>query len=138
MSVRPDPAVSKAPSLSGSEGELVSVSISVEPRLLESLLDALAEVHFPVNPQIYHEATVAFAYPDGREIAQPTTIIEFPAYLGQLQGVRELLAKRGFDPASIWATNLLDDIHSNFEVEPAPPGAPYTAVIRRRHPARPS
>ena len=40
--------------LSGSEGELVSVSISVDPRDLEGLLEALAHISFPINPQIFH------------------------------------------------------------------------------------
>ena len=40
--------------LCGSEGELVAVSISVSPRDLEALLEGLAHVDFPINPQIYH------------------------------------------------------------------------------------
>jgi len=43
-----------ASALRGSEGELVSVSISVDPRDLEALLDELAHIGFPINPQIYH------------------------------------------------------------------------------------
>ena len=41
-------------SLSGSEGELVAVSVSVSPHDLEALLEGLACVDFPINPQIYH------------------------------------------------------------------------------------
>jgi len=43
-----------ASALGGSEGELISVSISVDPRDLEALLESLAQVDFPINPQIYH------------------------------------------------------------------------------------
>ncbi len=53
MTVLPTDAGAEA-SLFGREGELVSVRITVEPRLLEDLLDALAVLDFPVNPQLYH------------------------------------------------------------------------------------
>jgi len=36
-----------APSLLGREGELVSVRISVEPKVLEDVLEALAGLDFP-------------------------------------------------------------------------------------------
>ena len=49
------------PSLSTAEGALVSVSIHAEPHCLESLLEALAQVSFPINPQIYHDAHTAGA-----------------------------------------------------------------------------
>ena len=48
------------PALSGSEGTLVSVSICVDPRHLEPLLEALAQVSFPINPQIYHDAALVY------------------------------------------------------------------------------
>ncbi|HYZ86494.1 MAG TPA: hypothetical protein VE621_18915 [Bryobacteraceae bacterium] len=59
--------------LSGPEGELLSVRVSVAPRLLEDLLECLAGLPFPVNPQLYHGVP---------------TVVEFPAYskqLGQVQ-----------------------------------------------------
>jgi len=51
MSVWPK-ILQESPSLSTAEGALVSVSIHVEPHRLESLLEALALVSFPINPQI--------------------------------------------------------------------------------------
>jgi len=42
------------PGLFGLEGELVSLRIRVEPKHLEDLLEALALLDFPVNPQLYH------------------------------------------------------------------------------------
>jgi hypothetical protein len=57
--------------LLGAEGALVSVSISVEPPRLEALLDALAHLDFPINPQIYHDAG---------PVANPAAMVEFPAY----------------------------------------------------------
>jgi len=50
--------------IGGSEGELVAVSITVNPRDLEALLEALASVDFPINPQICH--------------AESETMVEFP------------------------------------------------------------
>jgi hypothetical protein len=76
-----------APALFGADGELVSLRIAVEPRLLEDLLDALARLNFPVNPQLYHRP------------AQVT--VEFPAYAAQVDQVRETLRQQGFSPASL-------------------------------------
>jgi|YelNatPaOPRAMG01_1025707.scaffolds.fasta_scaffold277325_2 hypothetical protein len=134
MSVWPESSVSRSGTLTGAEGELVSASIAVEPQSLERLLETLAEVSFPINPQIYHNATVAYRYPDGREDTEPVTIVEFPAYSGQLDEVRSLLVRQGFDPDSLWVRNLLEEIHSSFDAEPAPPGVAFTMIVRRKHP----
>lgn len=133
MSIWPETSPPHGACLSGAEGELVSVTISVEPQALERLLEALAETRFPINPDIYHTACVARVYPDGHEEVEPTTIVEFPAYSGRLREVRELLQQRGFDPAIVWAHNMLDEIHSGFCAQPAPPGAPYKMTVRRKH-----
>lgn len=92
MSVRPE-------SLETNEGELVSLSITVEPSTLESLLEALAGVCFPINPQIYHGGAA--------------TLVEFPAYAGRVDEVRSAIAAYGFDPASIGVTGMLDEIQSS-------------------------
>src|SRR6202142_3038425 len=76
------------PSPSTAEGALVSISIHVEPPCLESLLEALALVSFPINPQIYHDAALVFRYADGREETESITLVEFPAYEGRLDEVR--------------------------------------------------
>ena len=78
--------------LSGQEGELVSVSVEVDPRALESLLEVLAQVTFPINPQIYHG---------------PVTIVEFPAYETRLEEVRRTLAHAGFDPNRLRCVSML-------------------------------
>jgi hypothetical protein len=68
--------------LFGREGELISLSITTDPKLLEDLLDALASLDFPVNPQLYH---------------RPTHVaVEFPAYSSQVDLVRDTLARQGF------------------------------------------
>jgi hypothetical protein len=132
MNVWPEIHGSGHPSLVGNEGELESVSIAVDPRLLEQLLDALAGLPFPVNPQIYHDASVS----------EPATIVEFPAYAARVAEIRDAVAARGFDPASVWAKNMLEQIHCEFEAGPAPPGAPYSKLLRYRqwlagqHPTR--
>ena len=132
MNVWPETRPGGGPSLVGSEGELVSISIAVEPRLLEQLLESLAELPFPVNAQIYHDALVARVYPDGRRETEPATIVEFPAYAARLADIRGALATKGFNPESAWAKNMLEQIHSECESGPAPPGAPYALLLRYR------
>jgi hypothetical protein len=75
------------PALFGREGELISLSIATEPRLLEELLEALASLDFPVNPQLYHRAA--------------KVLVEFPAYSRQIEQVRETLLREGFDAANL-------------------------------------
>jgi hypothetical protein len=122
------------PALSGSEGALVSVSISVDPRNLESLLEALSQVSFPINPQIYHDGAVVYVYADQRQESELATIVEFPAYAGQLNEVRLAVAAAGMTADRIRITGMLENIHSVYSPEPAPPGAAYisTYVVKRR------
>jgi hypothetical protein len=84
-----------ATSLSGSEGELVSVRIRIEPQLLEDLLDALAQAPFPINPEIFH--------------GWPTTV-EFPAYRSRLAELRRVLQGNGFSTSSVEVSRMLDAI----------------------------
>jgi hypothetical protein len=83
-----------APALFGQEGELVLLRIAVEPRLLEDLLEALARLDFPVNPQLYHRP------------AQVT--VEFPAYSARVEEVREALHRLGFSEASLEVASGLE------------------------------
>ncbi len=129
MSVWPPSAT---PSLAGDRGALVSVSIDVEARNLESVLDALAHVSFPVNPQIYHDAALIYIYPDGRQETQPVTLVEFPAYSGQLEELRQTLAAFGFDPARAQVTDMLSEIHAELRPEMPPAGAAYAVRYRRK------
>ena|SRR5579862_4788180 len=76
----------QGPALFGQEGELVSICVSIEPKLLEDLLEALAALEFPVNPQLYHQT------------AQVS--VEFPAYASQLENIRGVLARNGFDAST--------------------------------------
>jgi hypothetical protein len=119
--------------LSTTEGQLLSVSIRVEPSGLESLLEALARVSFPINPQIYHDAAVVYRYADDREETEATTLVEFPAYEGRLPEVREALESYGFDTSAILAVAMLDEIQSTIHPEPAPPGAEYVSRYRVKH-----
>ena len=82
-------------SLTGIEGELVLVRICVEARLLEELLEALAEAPFPLNPQIYHH---------------PQTVVEFPAYSSRVTEITRVITGRGFDEAQMRILNLLESI----------------------------
>lgn len=130
MSVRS--AVAPCPSLSGREGALVSVSIDVDPRFLEDLLEALAQVEFPVNPQIYHNAEMIYLQSNGREETVSTTLVEFPAYADRLDEVRNALAANGFDPESVYVTSMLAEIKAESTAEPAPEGASYVSRYRRK------
>jgi hypothetical protein len=94
-------AVSPAVPLAGVEGALVSVTVSVEAPRLEALLDALAHLGFPVNPQIYHDAG---------PVGGPATLVEFPAYENHLPEIRTLLESYGFAAASVHAAAMLDSI----------------------------
>jgi hypothetical protein len=129
MRVWPD-TLPTGPSLSSREGALVSVSIHVDPRRLESLLESLAQIGFPINPQIYHDAVMVYVYADRHEESETTTLVEFPAYADRVDEVRRALTANGFDPFAIQVTSMLDEIHSSSPSEPAPPGAPY--VSRQR------
>ncbi len=130
MSVWPDTLPPQAAPLAGSEGMLVSVSIDVDARYLESLLEALAQVSFPVNPEIYHEAAIIYRYADGQERAVDTTLVEFPAYASRLDEVRRALESYGFDPASLHVTGMMEEIHAEVPAEAGPTGAPYVASYR--------
>lgn len=70
--------------LATNEGELVLIRVSVEPRLLEDLLETLAELPFPINPQIYHEVRTT-----------QKTSVEFPAYGSWTGSIRSALATAG-------------------------------------------
>lgn len=120
------------PTLATSEGSLISVSVHVEPQYLESLLDALAQLDFPINPQIYHGASVTCVYADGSEESQPATMVEFPAYESRLPAIRDMLAAYGFPADAVHVAAMLEEIHSGLIVEPAPPGAPYVKKIYRK------
>ena len=132
MSVWPSTYETGTPALCGSEGELVSISVSVEPRDLEDLLEALATLDFPINPQIYHEASVIYVERDGRQRAEPATMVEFPAYARRVPKIRGVLETCGFTSDAICISPMLDQIHSAEHVEPAPPGASYSYRLLRK------
>jgi hypothetical protein len=84
-----------APLFSDLEGELVSVRIRVEPRLLEELLECLAQIDFPINPQIYH--------------GRPTEV-EFPAFASRLREIEGVLRSGGFGTGVVSVSPMLDAI----------------------------
>lgn len=115
-------------SLATSEGALVSISIHIHPRYLEVLLEALARIEFPINPQIYHDAEIVTIHPDGGEEIEATTLVEFPAYLGRLEEVHlGLLGLRayGFSSDAVHVTSMLDELRAKGPVvlEPVQPGS---------------
>jgi hypothetical protein len=86
------------PPLFGSEGELVSISICVDPHDLESLLDTLAQLDFPINPEICHD--------------EMQTVVDFPAYASRLEQVRKALLASGFDPNALRVAGMLEKIRA--------------------------
>ncbi len=80
-------------SLLGREGELVSVRISADPKVLEDLLEALAGLDFPVNPQLHHKPALV--------------TVEFPAWTARLDEVRAVLRKHGFNPGALEVSGVL-------------------------------
>jgi hypothetical protein len=132
MSVWPE-MLPVTPSLSTAEGALISVSIHVEPHCLESLLEALALVSFPINPQIYHDAALVYRFADGREESEAITMVEFPAYQARLADVRSAIQAYGFDAGCIQTVSMLEEIQSDLQSEPAPKGAAYVSRHRLKH-----
>ena len=104
--------VSPEPVLRGAAGELVSVRITVDPRLLEDLLDALAAISFPINPKIYHQAVVVGLSAEGRRESRAATMVEFPAYRNDLEQVRQSVAAAGLDASSVGVRSMLENIQS--------------------------
>jgi hypothetical protein len=114
-------SISPQPTLHGISGELVSVRIAVEPRSLEALLEALSEVPFPINPEIYHQAVVVCVTDGGRRESKPATLVEFPAYRDGLAEVQRALEGHGLDPGAIQVRSMLSEIQQG----PKRPDVPW-------------
>lgn len=126
-------SVSAGSPLNGPEGPLVSVSIDIDRRDLESLLETLANIGFPINPQIYHDACFIYWREDGSKHIETVTLVEFPAYAGQLDYLREALRAADFDPEKVAATGMLDALRSENLPELTPPGSLYRTRQRCRN-----
>ncbi len=100
------PTSDSVPGLRGADGILLAIRISVEPRLLERLLDALAEASFPINPEIRHAAP-------GKAGLRQLTSVEFPAYENRLEEIREALRHHDFDPAAAQVVSMLEEIQAS-------------------------
>jgi hypothetical protein len=105
----------------------------VEPHCLESLLEALALVSFPINPQIYHDAALVYRFADGREESESVTMVEFPAYEARLGEVRHSVQAYGFEPDCIHVIGMWEEIQSDLQEEPAPEGSAYVSRHRVKH-----
>ena len=99
--------VSETRSLAGEHGELLSVRYAVEPRLLEDALEALANAPFPINPQLRHPAPG-----DGSALKEWRTVIEFPAYAGQIEGVADTLRHYGLDAQALNISPMVEQLQS--------------------------
>ena len=121
--------------LSGREGELLAISVDVAARDLEDLLEALALLDFPVNPQIFHDAAVVYGFADGSESETSTTLVEFPAYGGRVQQIHDVLAACGFGDR-LHVNSMLEDMHAESFKESAPPGSAYQHRWLRKYARR--
>ncbi|MCZ2076196.1 MAG: hypothetical protein HUU41_17635 [Bryobacteraceae bacterium] len=98
--------------LSGASGRLISITIAVEPRLLENLLETLSQLSFPVNPQIYHQGSILSTHPEGDREAKATTLVEFPAYERDLAEVESVMEAYGFSRDSVYVRDMLEELHA--------------------------
>ena len=67
--------------------DLVSVTLSIPPREIERLLDALSSLPYSINPSLRYE--------------EWQTHIEFPAWRAWLDDLHGLIAQGGFDTARL-------------------------------------
>ncbi|HYO83666.1 MAG TPA: hypothetical protein VES20_19850 [Bryobacteraceae bacterium] len=84
--------------LSSSEGALISVRVAVDPRRLEDLLECLAALPFPVNPEIFHGLP---------------TLVEFPAWQDWLPVVKRALSASGFPLQSVSTRSMLETLSAS-------------------------
>lgn len=85
--------------LAGREGELIIIRITVEPRLLERLLESLAETSYHINPQVFPNLA------DGARV-------EFPAYENWVAPISASLRRNGLEPLEFEATRMITSLAS--------------------------
>jgi len=90
MSVWSDVVPSHTSPLLGPDGVLVVVRIRCEANRLEDLLEALAELPHPLNPQIRHH-----------QGGGPETIVEVPAYGAWIEEMSAALTGAGFPTGAL-------------------------------------
>lgn len=82
-----------SPALRGADGDLVDVKVTIPSRSLEDLLDTLARLDFPINPEIRH------GFPD--------TLVEFPAYDTHVGAIEQVVRATGILGVRIELANML-------------------------------
>lgn len=130
------PVFATGHSLSSDEGVLVSIAIRVESRRLEALLEALAQVAFPINPQIYHEAEIEFPDPDGFPTSEITTLVEFPAYVARIEDVFRTLELNDFGRRDVLVTSMLHQLRELNRPQRAQAEAEWTVRSRQSSASR--
>lgn len=93
--------LSETRSLAGEHGELCWVRYAVEPRLLEDALEALANAPFPLNPELRHPLPGEGTW---------RTVIEFPAYAGQIDDVSSTLRHYGLDAQALTVSPMVEQL----------------------------
>ena len=87
-----------SPVLAGPEGELLLVRIRIPAAQLERLLDSLAVMPFPINPELQH--------------GYPLSTVEFPAYASRAIEVRRLLDSAGLRGVDLAMSPMLAELRA--------------------------
>jgi len=90
VSVNP---VCVTPVLAGRDGELLLVRLRIPAPQLENVLDSLATLPFPINPELHH--------------GFPESTIEFPAYALRTADIRTALNAAGLSGIHVEVAPML-------------------------------
>jgi|SRR5271157_1119046 len=80
--------------LFGADGELVLLRAAIDPRFLEELLDVLAQLDFPVNPELIHRPG--------------QVVVEFPAYQQHVEEACQTLRDSGLEGLALQVCGALE------------------------------
>jgi hypothetical protein len=83
-------------------GELLAAEIQIPSRLLEEILEVLASAPFPINPELEHSTS-------------PLSIVRFPLYEAELEGLRDILATHGFAPSLLKVSSMTRQLVADYE-----------------------
>ncbi len=82
-----------SPLFAGPEGELLLVRLQVPAVNLETVLDSLALLPFPINPELRH--------------GYPESVVEFPAYATRTEEIRCVLDASGLTGVRVSVSPLM-------------------------------
>ena len=74
--------------------ELIQITVSIDPAVLEDFLEALASLPHHISPELLH--------------GEWRTEVQFPAYRAWLDDIQNLLLNNGFEGAHLRSTPMLE------------------------------